>query len=379
MAVQKLQFRKRTSGSPGGPASLKSAEPAYSMVDNVLYIGFGDDGSGNATSVVAIAGPGAYLTLSGAQTVSGVKTFSAAPKIPNAAANDEPMAKGQADTLLAAKAPLVSPTFTGTPAAPTAAGGTNTTQIATTAFVQAALASSSGDVDGPAGATDDSFALFDGATGKLLKSVTAVGIAKITGLQAALDLKAALASPTFTGTPTVPTAAPGTNTTQAASTAFVTAGLAGKANSSHAHAVADVTGLQAALDLKAALASPALTGTPTAPTAATSTNSTQIATTAFVQAVVAALAGAAPGLLDTLDELAAALGDDPNFATTITTAVNARLAKASNLSDLTDASAARGNLGLGSMATQGAGAVNITGGTIGAGVDIQATIDGGTF
>lgn len=64
------------------------------------------------------------------------------------------------------------------------------------------------------------------------------------------------------------------------------------------------------------MASPALTGTPTAPTANTATNTTQIATTAFVQQEIAILTDSAPGLLNTLDELAAALGDDENFAAT---------------------------------------------------------------
>lgn len=77
-------------------------------------------------------------------------------------------------------------------------------------------------------------------------------------------------------------------------------------------------------DTKAPLVSPALAGTPTAPTASGSTNSGQIATTAFVQARFNALIAAAPGALDTLNELAAALGDDPNFATTITNALAAK-------------------------------------------------------
>lgn len=67
--------------------------------------------------------------------------------------------------------------------------------------------------------------------------------------------------------------------------------------------------------------SPALTGTPTAPTAAPGSNTQQIATTAFVAAAVAALIASAPGALNTLDELAAALGDDANFAATVTTAL----------------------------------------------------------
>lgn len=68
----------------------------------------------------------------------------------------------------------------------------------------------------------------------------------------------------------------------------------------------------------APLASPALSGIPTAPTAAAGTNTTQIATTAFVSTAVSNLVDSAPGTLDTLNELAAALADDPSFATTIT-------------------------------------------------------------
>lgn len=113
-------------------------------------------------------------------------------------------------------------------------------------------------------------------------------------------------SPTLTGAPKAPTAAAGTNTTQIATTAFVQA---------------VVTVLNNALALKAPLASPALTGTPTAPTAAQTVNNTQVATTAFVKTALAALVGSSPAALDTLNELAAALGNDPNFATTMTNAL----------------------------------------------------------
>lgn len=71
----------------------------------------------------------------------------------------------------------------------------------------------------------------------------------------------------------------------------------------------------------APLSSPAFTGTPTAPTAPVGTNTSQLATTAFIQAAIAALVDSSPGALDTLNELAAALGDDPNFATTVTNAL----------------------------------------------------------
>lgn len=72
-----------------------------------------------------------------------------------------------------------------------------------------------------------------------------------------------------------------------------------------------------ALSSKANSNSPLLTGIPTAPTAPQSTNNTQIATTAFVKAAIAALVGAAPAALDTLQELANALGQDANFRNTV--------------------------------------------------------------
>jgi hypothetical protein len=77
------------------------------------------------------------------------------------------------------------------------------------------------------------------------------------------------------------------------------------------------SGIQTQLNDKAPLASPALTGTPSAPTATPGTNSTQIATTAYADAAVAALVDGAPELLNTLNELAAAINDDETFATTV--------------------------------------------------------------
>jgi len=89
------------------------------------------------------------------------------------------------------------------------------------------------------------------------------------------------------------------------------------------------TEVDSALASKAPLASPALSGVPTAPTAPTGSSSQQIANTAFVQAALAALVAAAPGALDTLNELAAAIGDDPNFAATMTNALASKAPLAS--------------------------------------------------
>ena len=124
---------------------------------------------------------------------------------------------GAATTANNLKANIASPTFTGVPAAPTASAATNTTQLATTAFVTTAD-----------------------------------------------NLKANIASPTFTGIPAAPTATTGTSTTQLATTAFATT----------------------TVNLKANIASPTFTGVPAADTAPPATNTTQLATTAFVMAAV---------------------------------------------------------------------------------------------
>lgn len=97
------------------------------------------------------------------------------------------------------------------------------------------------------------------------------------------------------------------------------------ADDSHNHIIANVDGLQTALNAKANLASPALTGTPSAPTATAGTNTTQIATTAFVSTAVSNLVDSSPATLNTLNELAAALGDDPNFATTVANDIGTKL------------------------------------------------------
>lgn len=93
-------------------------------------------------------------------------------------------------------------------------------------------------------------------------------------------------------------------------------------------------------------ASPTFTGTPKAPTAAAGNNSTQLANTAFVQAAIAALVASSPAALDTLNELAAALGNDPNFAATMTNALAGKMDKAANGTDIADVSEFLKNLGL---------------------------------
>ena len=147
------------------------------------------------------------------------------------------------------KSNLNSPEFTGIPLSPTAASGTNTNQIATTAFVA------------------------DAVSGK----------ANITYVDASLNVKADLASPTFTGT-----------------VSGITKSMVGLGNVDDTSDASKPvsTAQQTALDLKADLASPSFTGTPTAPTAASGTNTTQIATTAFVADAVSSLGGGGGSSID---------------------------------------------------------------------------------
>jgi len=105
-----VRIKRRASGSPGAPSSLSNAELAFNEVDNVLYYGKGTGGAGgSATTIEAIGGNGAFVGLTGTQTITGAKTFSGT------------VALGSSAT------------------ATTQTAGNNTTSVATTAFVQAAM------------------------------------------------------------------------------------------------------------------------------------------------------------------------------------------------------------------------------------------------
>ena len=238
-----LRIKRRAAGGvAGAPSSLANAELAYNEQDDTLYYGKGTGGAGGtATAVIPIGGPGAF-------------------------------------------APLANPALTGTPSSPTAAADTNTTQIATTAFVVGQA----------------------GSAAPLADSTAAVGTslryARQDHVHPTDTSRAALASPTFTGTPAAPTAAVDTSTTQLATTAFVL-GQAGAATplGNGVAAVGTSTRYARADHVhptdtsRAALASPTFTGTPAAPTAAADTNTTQVATTAFVLGQASAVAGVALG------------------------------------------------------------------------------------
>ena len=326
--------------------------------------------------------------------------------------------ESDADTAIALRATINSPTFTGTPAAPTASAGTNTTQLATTAFVTTAVANT---IESAPGALDtlnelaaalNDDANFSTTVTNLINAnethidnaVTLTGVAKdgtnlgtFTGstitdnqtVKAALQLletkveavqtdvdgnesdadtavaanethidnlatlsgvaKDETSLATFTGNTisdsrTVKQALQELETSleevDANANDITTAvGVAEQAThmgtfsgstiSANGTAKEAIQELETAVELKAAVAGPTFTGTPAAPTASAGTNTTQLATTAFVSVAIANLINGAPGALDTLNEIADAIADDANVAANLTTLINARATIAS--------------------------------------------------
>ena len=283
----------------------------------------------SATDVISAYGSGnAWIPLATQEYVQLQKVspaFTGIPTAPTAAA-------GTATTQLATTAFVTnSPQFAGTPQAPTAAAGTNTAQLATTAFVTS--------------------------------------------------------SPAFSGTPTAPTPSPGTNTAQLATTAFVTAGpqFAGIPTAPTAANVTSNTQLATTEFVQNQKASPVFTGTPTATTAAVGDSSTRIATTAFVQGEKAspaftgtptaptAGAGTSTTQIATTQFVQQATDNLPTMsqqnANTVAitggtiTGISPLLVAFGGTSSNTPAGA-RSNLGIGNIATQNNSEINITGGTI---------------
>lgn len=326
--------------------------------------------------------------------------------------------ESDADTAIALRATINSPTFTGTPAAPTASAGTNTTQVATTAFVTTAVANT---IESAPGALDtlnelaaalNDDASFSTTVTNLINAnethidnaVTLTGVAKdatnlgtFTGgtitdnqtIKASLQLletkveavqsdvdgnesdadtavaanethidnlatlsgvaKDETSLATFTGSTisdsrTVKQAlqeletsleeidANANDITTAVGVAEQATHLgsfSGSTISANGTAKEAIQELETAVELKAAIAGPTFTGAPAAPTASAGTNSTQLATTEFVSVAINNLINGAPGALDTLNEIAEAIADDANVAANLTTLINARATIAS--------------------------------------------------
>lgn len=313
-AFVKTAITNLINGSPGALDTL-----------NELAQALGDDPNfaTTMTNALALKAPLASPALTGVPT---------APTASPGTNSTQLSTTAYADAIAALKANIASPSLTGTPLAPTAVVGTNTTQISTTAFVYAVLAAY--------GVGSSGSAIPGGSTGSIDQNTIPSGIYQVTsnntgtkptGLVSGFLIvmqgsgstvahqmyyddstarifsrayasaawttwreAAYLDSPAFSGTPTAPTAAPDTNTTQIATAAFVLA-QAGAAVPLINGAATVGTSLRYSRQdhihptdtTRAPVNNAALTGVPTAPTAAAGTNSTQIATTAYADAIAA--------------------------------------------------------------------------------------------
>lgn len=426
-----LRIRRRAAGGGvGAPATLQNAELAFNEDTKTLYYGFGTGGSGgSATSAEPIGGIGAFVSATLAQIIAGQKDFSVIPTAPTAAPGDSTtklattafvaaavtggsVADGDKGDITvsgggaswtidvsavsnAKLANVATATFKGRVAA-----GTGDVQDLSVAQVKTALAlnnvNNTSDADKPIstavsnaldlkvnatliGANNGLAQL--GADGKVpAAQIPAIAISDtfVVASQAAMLALAAergdIAVRSDLSQSFILVAEPATALanwqvllTPSSPVASVFGRTGAVTASSGDYSVGQVTGA-------APLASPALTGTPTAPTAATATNTTQIATTAFVKAqgyttnagtvTSVAASGGTTGLTFS--------GSPITGSGTLT--LSGTLAVANGGTGATTAAAARTGLGLGTMAIQNANAVAITGGSID-----NIDLDGGTF
>jgi hypothetical protein len=270
---------------------------------------------------------------------------------------------------MALLAPVENPNFTGVPTAPTAITNTNTTQIATTEYVQNVVGVFAGatinDVNNAIAAD-----ITGGVVSKILLTVSSEATRAVLAEYAlgesitnevnravlAESLLAPVENPNFTGVPTAPTAVTNTNSTQIATTAYVkntinaftgvspgviaalgelSAAINSNPNGNAITSVLDMVSSEAsravlaeyalgesitnevnravlAESLLAPVENPNFTGVPTAPTANANSNSTQIATTEYVNNTINSFTGVSPGVIAALGELSAAIATDPN-------------------------------------------------------------------
>ena len=234
--------------------------------------------------------PTASPTFTG--TVSGItKAMVDLGNVDNTSDANKPVSTA-AQTALDLKAPLASPALTGTPTAPTASAGTSSTQVATTEFVGTAVANLVGTAAEALNTLGE------------LSDALADDPNFATTIATSIGTKAPIASPTFTGTVTLPNGT--VSTAMVADSAITSDKIAdgtivdADINATAAIAQSKISGLTSDLADKAPLASPALTGVPTAPTAAANTNTTQVATTAFAKAEADAAEQAAKDYADAL-------------------------------------------------------------------------------
>jgi hypothetical protein len=228
-----------------GVGGIASGEPVYDAQTDILYIGKGDDGSGNSTAISKVGGGGAFLATALLAAASGVASLDATGKLPaaqlpasvtgamvyqgvwNATTNTPALTSGAGT-----KGFFYKVSVAGT----TTLDGTNNWNVGDSLHFDGTTWDK---IDGPAEAVISVAGRIGAVTlttadigGFVAAAAAAAPVQTVAGRSGVVVLAVAdvsgaapIASPAFTGTPNVPTATAGTNTTQAASTAFIQAAL----------------------------------------------------------------------------------------------------------------------------------------------------------
>jgi hypothetical protein len=311
------------------------AAPAALDTLNELAVALNNDASyaTTITNALSLKAPLASPTFTG--TVGGITaSMVGLGNVNNTSDANKPVSTAQ-QTALDLKANLASPTFTGTVSGITAT------------MVGLGSVSNTSDADKPV-STAQQTALnlkanlasptFTGTVSGI--TATMVGLGSVnntsdadkpvsTAQQTALALKANLASPAFTGTVLLPAGSTTSAPLKLATGTSLTTPVFGSVEFDGTNLFLTNNSASPTRKTLAFTDAPTLTGVPLAPTAAAGTNTGQIATTQFVQSAIQAVVGAAPAALDTLNELAVALNNDASYATTITNALSLKAPLAS--------------------------------------------------
>ena len=358
-----IRLRRRPSGgAAGAPSGLQQAEPAFNEADNTLYLGIGTGGAGgSATSVIPIGGAGAFVDRSSSQSISGFKQFTTSPQ------------------------------------APTPAPGDSSGNVATTSFVQVAL----GSIGGSQAANTVYAGPSSGANAA--PSYRALVPADIPSIPSSKlsDLGSANGAASLGGDGKIPSsqlpssvlgalnykgsfsAAGGAYPSSPSKGDYYVISTAGTI-SGHVYSVGDWITYDGTtwdyIDNSTKVSSVfgrvgaviAAAGDYTSDQITEGTTNLYVTAARVLATAIAGVSSSTNAVISASDTILSALGK-------LQAQVTARLVASNNLSDLTSVTSARSNLGLGTMATQNASAIAVTGGTLDSVTITNSTFDGGTF